>query len=262
VSGRTLRLTLAYRGTGFRGWAENEGVHTVAGTLRSALERVVGHPVQLAVAGRTDAGVHALGQVVSFTTTSPLPTERLAAALTALCGPDLAVLEAAEAAEGFHARFSARSRRYRYRILNRAVPDPLRHDLSWHVAAPLDLEILRLASVPLVGEHDFTSFCRRSDHAPTASAVRRVDEAIWCARPDDELHFEIEANAFCHQMVRALVGLLVVVGGGRRDHSEVEAVLAARDRAAVKADVAPAAGLTLVAVRYGADPPAEASETR
>ena len=250
MADRRLRLVVAYRGTPFRGWADNAGVMSVESTLREALEKVLGHGIALDVAGRTDAGVHAVGQVVSLTTTAALPTASLVAAVNSLCGPDVAVQEATEAAPDFHARFSAVARRYRYRILNRPVRDPLRHDLTWHVRQPLDLEALRAGTAPLVGEQDFASFCRRPKLPPNASTVRRVADATWVSVVDDELQFEIEANAFCHQMVRSVVGLLVVVGTGRRPPSAVAEVLKARDRGAARADLAPPWGLTLLGVRY------------
>ena len=246
---RRLRLVVAYRGTPFRGWADNEGVRSVEATLRRAIEQVLGHEVALDVAGRTDAGVHAVGQVVSLTTTATLAAASIVPAVNARCGPDVAVQDAVEVDHDFHARFSAVARRYRYRILNRAVRDPLRCEVTWHVRHPLDLDALAAATAPLVGEHDFASFCRRPKLPHDASTVRRVTEATWGAAAD-ELHFEIEANAFCHQMVRSLVGLLVAIGVGRRRPSEVVEVLAARDRGAVRADIAPPCGLTLVAVRY------------
>ena len=150
----------------------------------------------------------------------------------------------------FHARFSALARRYRYRILTTTVADPFRAETTWWPGVPLDDAAMGRAAADLVGEHDFSSFCRRPKHQPDASLVRRVTDATWCRRPDDELWFEVEANAFCHQMVRSVVGLLVEIGRGRRPTEAAGEVLRARDRSAHRADLAPPWGLTLLQVRY------------
>jgi len=257
-----VRLTVAYDGTGFHGFAPNEGVATVGGTLADALSRVLGAPIELTCAGRTDTGVHGWGQVVSF----DAPADRLAEpealvdlqhAVNHLCLPAIVVRDAAVAPPDFDARFSARSRVYRYTVLNRPVPDPFLARTAWHVERPLDLSLLRLACDPLIGEHEFSSFCRakkvkprdrRPDDVP-ASLTRRVIAARWDDLGDDVLRFEIEANAFCHQMVRSIVGTLVEVGFGRRTAGEVSAILGARDRQAA-GQLAPPRGLCLWAVRY------------
>ncbi len=247
-------MTLAYDGRPFRGFAVQRGLPTVAGALTSALERTLGAPVALAVAGRTDAGVHAWGQVVSFDAPAEaFDPDALQRSLNRQLAPTIAVRAVAEAPADFHARFSATARRYRYTVVNRAVPDPSLAATAWHVASPLDLGALRLACDPLVGEHDFTSFCRAPKGAEEgASLVRRVTEARWVAAGDGILAFEIEASAFCQQMVRAIVGTLVAVGLGRRRAGDLSAVIAARRRSAAER-VAPAHGLCLLLVRYGAE---------
>jgi tRNA pseudouridine38-40 synthase len=247
-------MTIAYHGHGFFGLAVQPGLRTVAGVLTEALERVLRHPVTLAVAGRTDAGVHAWGQVVSFDTSARrLVPEDLQRTLNKLVGPAIAVREVAEAPEGFDARFSARSRRYRYTVLNRPVPDPFRATTSWHVPEALDLAALRLGCDALYGEQDFASFCRRPRPAPGVSAppslVRRVLDAGWAEVDEGVLRFEIEASAFCHQMVRSIVGTLVDMGIGRRRPGEMAAIIRARDRA-FAGQPAPPHGLCLWAVRY------------
>ncbi|WP_420445412.1 tRNA pseudouridine(38-40) synthase TruA [Candidatus Poriferisodalis sp.] len=255
----TVRLDLSYRGTGFRGFAANEGVRTVAGDLSAALERVLGEAPPVAVAGRTDAGVHATGQVVSFKIESEglrrigdsQPgdrLDRLAASLNRMLNPEIAVTAAAVAPDSFDARHSAEARAYEYRICNAARLDPRYADLEWHVPQRLDVDRMNAAARQLVGEHDFTSFCRRPKDRPDASLVRTVTQALWSAE-GAQLLFEIEANAFCHQMVRAIVGQCVAVGRGDRSADDVPAVLAARHRDAA-APIAPPHGLTLVAVRY------------
>lgn len=224
----------------------------MGGTLAAALERVLGHPVELSCAGRTDAGVHAWGQVVSFDASrdaaDPAVLQR---SVNRQCGPRIVVREASVAPEGFDARRWARSRRYRYTLLNRPVADPFLAATTWHVGEPLDLPAMRLACDPLLGEHDFSSFCRRprTSSGQRASLVRRVVDAGWQDVGEGLLRFEIEATSFCHQMVRSVVGTLVETGTGRKRAGEVRAILEARDRS-VAGQLAPAHGLCLWEVRY------------
>ncbi|MCY3561111.1 MAG: tRNA pseudouridine(38-40) synthase TruA [bacterium] len=253
-----LRLRVAYDGEGFRGFAPNPGVRTVAGALADALERRLGYPVQLTCAGRTDAGVHARGQVVSLEVSdSDAETSRLAALVTSLnrmCGPDVAILAAEPAPADFDARFSALARTYRYTVWNAAEPDVFRRRHSWHVAAPLDAAAMNDAAERLIGEHDFAAFCSRSvqvvDGEPRmVPTTRRVLHARWSNPEPSLLLFDIEANSFCRQMVRSIVGTLVEVGHRRRLAADVERILASRDRAAA-GGVAPPHGLCLESVRY------------
>jgi tRNA pseudouridine38-40 synthase len=248
-----VRLTVAYDGSGYRGFAANRDVLTVGGTLTAALERVLRAPVALSCAGRTDAGVHAWGQVVSFDApVVDLDLDEVARSVNRLCGPSIVVRDAARVGDEFDARFSARSRTYRYTVLNRSVPDPFLAATSWHVERPLDLRLLRLACDPIVGEHDFSSFCRapkRGADEPPASLVRRVRRAQWEDLGDRVLRFEIEANAFCHQMVRSLVGTLVEIGLSRTTPAQLTAVLHAGDRHAA-GQLAPPQGLCLHHVAY------------
>jgi tRNA pseudouridine38-40 synthase len=246
-----VKLVVAYDGRDFAGFAPNVGVRTVGGTLEAALERVLRHPVELAVAGRTDAGVHAGGQVVSFDARAQgLDLPRLQRALNRMLRPAIAVRSAEVADRGFDARFSARSRRYRYLVLNRPTPDPFLAATAWHVEAPLDLSRMRLACDPLIGEHDFSSFCRRPKGDGEISLVRRVLDARWTDEGGGQLRFDIEATAFCHQMVRSIVGTLVDVGRGRLRAGQVKGILAARDRSAA-GEPAPPHGLSLEEVVYG-----------
>jgi len=255
VSGPTarVRLTVAYDGTGFHGFAANLGVRTVAGVLTEALRRVLGHPVELSCAGRTDRGVHARGQVVTFDAREEgLDLITLARSVNHMCGPAVAVRHAAVVAADFDARFSAVARRYRYVVLNRPDPDPFLARTAWHVERPLDGDAMALACDPFIGEHDFAAFCRRPKRPAgqsDASLVRRVVEASWRDDGDGVLRFEIEAGAFCHQMVRSVVGTLVDVGAGRRKAGEIAGIIRAGVRAAA-GDLAPPHGLTLWTVRY------------
>ena len=247
-----VRLLLAYQGSGFHGFARNPGVRTVAGALTEALEKVLRHPVRLTCAGRTDAGVHAWGQVVSFDARDDVDLVTLQRAVNHLLAPAVVVREATLADGGFDARHSAVARRYRYTIVNRPVPDPFRAATSWHVADALDLPALRLGCDPLLGEHDFSSFCRKPKvpQGVAFSMTRRVLDARWHDLGDGVLRFDVEATAFCQQMVRSIVGLLVEVGTGRRRAGDVRAIIAARDRSA-SAPPAPPQGLVLWEVVYG-----------
>ena len=247
-------MTVAYDGTGFSGFSENRDVRTVGGDLSAALATVLRHPVTLIVAGRTDAGVHAWGNVVSF------DAERDDADLGALqrhvnsmLAPAIVVRSVEPAPPGFDARRSALARRYRYTVLNRPVPDPFLAATTWHVAEPLDLAALRLACDPLIGEHDYSSFCRVPRRIPDASLVRRVHDARWLDLGDGVLRFDIDASSFCQQMVRAIVGTMVPMGAGRQRAGEMAGILRARTRA-VANRVAPARGLCLWEVVYDAFP--------
>jgi tRNA pseudouridine38-40 synthase len=247
-----LRLAVAYDGRGFHGFAAQPGVATVAGTLGDALERVLGHPVALTCAGRTDTGVHARGQVVHCDTTAALEQLDLGQVqrgVNALCAPQIVVGAVDPAPPGFDARRSAKARRYRYTVLNREVPDPFLAATTWHVPEPIDRGALALSCDPIIGEHDFTSFCRVPRGTTGYSMTRRVIDARWTDAGGDLVWFEIESSSFCHQMVRAIVGTMVAIGRGRRKAGEMAGILRARDRAAA-GDLAPPHALCLWDVRY------------
>jgi tRNA pseudouridine38-40 synthase len=248
-----VRLLVAYDGSGFHGFWPNAGVTTVGGTLAAALEQVLGTTIKMTCAGRTDAGVHAWGQVVTFDAPADrLDLDRLQQSVNKLCGPALVVREATEVAPDVDARGSALARTYRYTVLNRPFPDPFLRATTWHVAEPLDRRAMVLACDPLIGAHDFSSFCRRpkvADGQEPASLTRRVLDARWVERDDGLLRFEITANAFCHQMVRSIVGLLVDVGRGRSRAGDVLGIIRARDRRVVPSP-APPEGLCLWSVAY------------
>ncbi|WP_175596079.1 tRNA pseudouridine(38-40) synthase TruA [Thermomonospora catenispora] len=250
-----LRLDIGYDGSDFAGWARQPGQRTVQGVIEEALGRVLrlDPPPALTVAGRTDAGVHARGQVAhvvvpvaAYNTVGGTLSRRLARLLP----PDVRVWRVTRAPEGFDARFSALSRRYVYRVCDDpAGVDPLRRrDVLWH-PRPLDLGRMNEASARLVGEHDFAAFCRKREGATT---IRRLLRLEWTREEPALAAATVEADAFCHSMVRALVGALLMVGDGRREVDWPAAVLAARVRDSA-VNVAPAHGLCLEEVRYPDD---------
>jgi tRNA pseudouridine38-40 synthase len=274
------RLKVAYDGSGFHGFAAQQGQQTVAGALVEALQRITRTPVDLTCAGRTDTGVHALGQVVHFDlpteVSAGLDAEAVVKSCNSQLGPAIVVRKAEVAPPGFDARHSALSRHYRYLVLNAPVGDPLLARLSWQVSDQLNLRSMAAAADALLGEHDFRAFCRRvPGTTPDQPINRRVIDARWTrlsesptgtdgagrdkpgTRPTPALvpvvgtllAFEVEANAFCHQMVRSLVGTLVDVGRGRKRPSDIMWILRSADRQQAS-QPAPPHGLTLMAVRY------------
>ena len=246
-----LRLDVSYDGTEFSGWAAQPSQRTVAGVLLTALETLVGPvPVGLTVAGRTDAGVHATGQVCHI----DLPAEvyatlegSLVRRLAALMPPDARVRRITPVPATFDARFSATFRRYEYRVADNvwgAEPLRRRDTLGW--VRPLDLDRLREAATGLTGEHDFAAYCRRKDNATTIRAITQLE---WHRAADGVAVMTVQADAFCQAMVRSLVGAMLSVGDGRRDPSWPASLLTLRERSS-SVTVAPAHGLTLVAVGY------------
>ncbi len=253
MSTRRARFLVAYDGTDFHGFAPNVGVRTVLGELSAAVSLVVRTPVELTGAGRTDAGVHAWGQVVSGDLPDDTDLAGLARRINKMHGPEIAVRDAAWASPDFDARFSANYRHYRYHVWNDPAPNPLEARTSWHVPQPLALWAMRAAGDPLIGEHDFASFCRRpkvAEGEPVPSLVRRVLDLEWTQLDDTPmLRFDIRATSFCHQMVRSIVGTMVDVGLGHRSAGEMAAILRAGDRN-VAGQVAPPTGLVLWTVGY------------
>ena len=244
---RTLRLTIAYEGTDLHGWQVQPGLPTVQGLVIAAAARVLGGPVRVTGASRTDAGVHALGQVASLTTGSAIGPDALARALNALLPPAIRVLGAREAAPGFDARRSACGKRYAY-LIDQGVPaDPFRRRYAWHIAHALDVPAMAAGLRRVRGRHDFSAFCAAAgrDRTPvcTVRAARVVRRKRW-------LVIAVSADSFLHHMVRNVVGSLVEVGRGAVPPEWISEVIASRDRTRA-GPTAPAQGLALVRVLYG-----------
>jgi len=251
---RNLRVTLSYDGADFYGWQVQPDATTVQGTLASAIGRITGEKVLPQGSGRTDAGVHALAQVVTFVTESSVPTANFVKALNDILPASVRVLAVEEAPAGFHARHSARAKTYRYRIYRGAICPPFLARYVWHHPYPLDEDAMGRAAGLVVGEHDFTSFAavdpERGRADEPASNVRTIHSSAW-ERSGDELVYVVRGNGFLHHMVRNLVGTFILVGKDTIAVEEVPRILAARSRSAAGA-TAPASGLYLVNVEYDA----------
>jgi len=245
-----LRLTLSYDGTGFRGWARQPGLRTVEGTLATALDERYPAWHGLAVAGRTDTGVHALRQVASVRVAAGPPAASAAAALNAALPDDVVILDAAEAPDAFHARHSARARSYLYRVRVARPPSALDARRALHHPGALDRAVLDAWAAALPGTHDFTAFTPTETQHETFT--RTVHHAAW-ADADDELHFTIAADSFLRHMVRTLVGTMLVAARGEPTHAAA-ALLAGAPRSAA-GPTAPPHGLYLAGVRFEGEEP-------
>ena len=264
---RNLKLILSYDGTDFAGWQVQPNALTIQGTLASAIGRITGEKVLPQGSGRTDAGVHALAQVVTFATESPVPTANFVKALNDILPASVRVLEAEEVAADFHARKSARAKIYRYRIYRAAICPPFLARYVWHYPYPLDEQAMAQAAAWVEGEHDFTSFAAvdpergvgatpafeegedaRGRGGVQVSNVRRVFSSGW-ERQEDEFVYAVKGSGFLHHMVRNLVGTFILVGKGTLQAEDVTRILEARNRSAAGA-TAPACGLFLVNVEY------------
>jgi tRNA pseudouridine38-40 synthase len=257
---RNLCLHIAYDGTEFYGWQRQKQRPTVQECLEAALEKLLGAKVALTGSGRTDAGVHALGQVANFRTTSSIPAKNLQQALNDLLPDTIKITEAGDVGASFHARLCARAKTYRYRILQAPVSVPFVSRFVYHYPYPLDRERMRRAAKYVEGEHDFTSFAAAAARGVAAgggeraasrnSAIRRIFRSRFLWRPRTSvLVYEISGTGFLHHMVRNIVGTFIEVGRGKLAPEDVPRILGARDRR-LAGPTAPACGLCLVRVEY------------
>ncbi len=243
---RKIRLTVEYDGTELHGWQRQLNGPTVQQHIEEALQELTGHATAVTGASRTDSGVHALGQVCHFETTSKAPLEAFCAGVNSKVPHAIAVVNAEHASEHFHARFDAKGKHYRYQIHNRAIRSPLQQRYSWHVRPSLDLPAMRSAAQVLVGEHNFNAF-RKSD-CQAKSPIRQITEiAIEQSGPTITIH--VRGNSFLRNMVRIIAGTLVECGLGKFDANDVQAILLDQDRRRA-GQTAPAQGLTLMSVLY------------
>jgi tRNA pseudouridine38-40 synthase len=241
-----LKLTLEYDGSNYSGWQLQPRHDSIQARIEAALERIFAAPVRVFGAGRTDAGVHARGQVASITIPRPFDPGELQRALNALLPADIVVRDLQPAPDDFDPRHDARSRVYEYRVLNRKVASAFEYRYSWLVRDSLDLSAMNSSAQVFVGEHDFAAF--RSLGSEVKTTVRRVLASRW-SRDGDVLVYVVEANSFLRHMVRAMVAAMVDAGRGRLDASRIAIILEGRDRHAAPAN-APPGGLYLVEVRY------------
>lgn len=247
---RNIRLTLAYDGTDFHGWQRQPGLSTIQETVEEAIGRVIGEPAGVCGAGRTDAGVHALGQVAHFRTSCPIPCANLVKALNDTLPPAVRVCAAGDALPGFHARYDARSKVYRYSILQAEIAMPFLSRYAYHYPHRLDAGQMDRGAALFKGEHDFTSFAAAGEEG-AGSKVRTILSSRWRRRSSDSmLIYEVCGTGFLHHMVRNIVGTLIEVGSGRLSPAQVAQILEARDRT-LAGPTAPPQGLCLVKVEYG-----------
>ncbi|MDY0267810.1 tRNA pseudouridine(38-40) synthase TruA [Trichloromonas sp.] len=243
---KTIRLTIEYDGTAYVGWQIQANGTAVQQVLEEALAKVLGHTVRLTSSGRTDAGVHARGMVAHFRTERELPMSAYREGLNCLLPPDIAVCAAVEAAGGFHARFDARGKWYRYTLHTASVRSPLAARYAWHVPRPLDEERMRQGAELLVGRHDFAAF--RTSGCDAVTTVREM-RSVELVRDGELLHIDVRGTAFLRNMVRIMAGTLVEIGWGKMDLDELAGVL--RAEPGLRAGrTAPPQGLCLMEVRY------------
>lgn len=242
-----IRLDIEYDGTGYCGWQRQDNAVSVQEKIEDAVLAVTGEKAVVQGSGRTDAGVHALGQVAHLDTDTRIPPERLAYALNFHLPPDIRVLRSGQVPDDFHARFAARNKTYRYVYRNHPQRSALLRNLCAHERGTLDLDAMRRAAAHMTGRHDFRSFCAAGE--PEKNTVREVQD-IRIGRSGPWVTIEVTGTGFLHNMVRIMAGTLAMVGRGEMDPEQVPAILAARDRR-LAGPTAPASGLFLVKVRYG-----------
>jgi len=243
---RNLKLTIAYDGSGYHGFQRQLNAVTVQQVLEKKLSVLMNEKITVAGAARTDAGVHAYGQVVSFRTNGAIPTSRIPAAAAGIMPPDVAVIDAAEMPETFHARFSACGKIYIYRIRNSEIPDPLLRNYAWQINRDLDAGTMHQAIQLLVGEHDFSAF--QASGSSARNPVRTL-YAAQCRRHGDSIELQFHGNGFLYHMVRNIVGTVIDVGSGKTALEDFRTIIGGRDRSAAGI-TAPPYGLYLKQVLY------------
>ena len=244
---RNIKLLIEYDGTNYLGWQVQPKGSTIQGILEEKIGLLTGEPVRLFGSGRTDSGVHALGQVAHFKTQSQMDIRTMQKALNSLLPPDIVIQKLEEVHVDFHARKHSKSKVYEYRILNRNLRSAFHREYVWYIPQKLNFTEMKKATRSLLGERDFFAF--RSVGSPTRTTIRRVMRAEWKRERDGSIRFEIEANGFLKQMVRSIVGTLVEIGKGRMDAAEFGKILESKDRRKA-GPTAPARGLFLKEVKY------------
>ncbi|MGF7186112.1 tRNA pseudouridine38-40 synthase [Desulfitispora alkaliphila] len=245
---RNIKLTLAYDGSGYSGWQiqPQPGIKTVQGTLEQALEQLLGHKVKTNASGRTDAGVHAKGQVVNFTTDNPIPDSKLPIALNSIMPEDVVAIDCIWVEDDFHARYSAKKKRYRYTIMTDKIAWPFYRNTVYHFPRQLNVDEMKVAAEHIEGRYDFSSFC-----SSQASVTDFVREVYLCqiSKEENFIYLDIEANGFLYNMVRIIVGTILEVGSGRLKADKISEIIEAKNRRAA-GPTAPANGLCLEKVYY------------
>lgn len=244
---RNIKLTIEYDGTAYHGWQIQPGLRTIQGEIKEQIAQITQQEVNLIGAGRTDAGVHALAQVANFQTESAIDLSALQRGLNSLLPPDIVITAEEEMEEGFHARFSARSKIYEYHILSQPYPSAIRRNYAWFIHHKLDLPSMKKCGKLLIGSHDFSSFRASGDES--RHSIREVIQLEIERRENNLIVIVIEANAFLREMVRSIVGTLVDVGRGKTSFAEFKEIFGAQDRRRAGM-TAPAHGLFLVEVKY------------
>ncbi len=244
---RNIKITVEYDGAAYSGWQRQAGTGTIQEALENAAGRIMQETIRIVASGRTDAGVHALGQTAHFRTSTKLPVERIQAGMNSLLSPDIAITAIEEATASFHARYDSTSKVYQYFLYNAPVRSPLRRRYCWHVREPLDCEAMELAAASLRGSHDFSAF--QSSGSDVKTTVRTVFATSLSRRADNMVIFEIEGDGFLRSMVRSIMGTLVDVGRRKITPEAFRSIMESGDRNRAGA-TAPPQGLFLKEVRY------------
>lgn len=251
TSGKNFKLTIEYEGTHYHGWQVQPNGVSIQGEIEAALQMMTRQKVKLLGSGRTDAGVHALGQVANFTCDTAITPEAFHKGLNSILPDDIVIRDVTKVPLQFHARFNAKSKRYRYHILNRPIPSAIERHHMWWIRSPLDLPAMTAAADHIIGKHDFKAF--EGAGSPRSHTYRHITEAKVNGQASGRITFDVRADGFLRYMVRNLVGTLVDVGLGKIQPDQIKQILDSKDRARASA-TAPARGLFLIEVNYGRIP--------